>query len=80
MKIQIDLKSALCGLVIGIVAMFTIGAGISFPEAVGRYHLAANGAAFGLIDTVTGKVWMIGNSTSIQLHNDGDFFDPKQGK
>jgi len=58
MKIQIDLKSALCGLFIGALAMFTIGAGSS---STGRYQITASITPFGMcsfvVDTQTGEVW-----------------------
>ena len=61
MKIQIDLKSLLLGLVLGAGILFTVGAGVSEP--VGRYQITAvntgsggSGAAF-VVDTVTGEVW-----------------------
>ena len=60
MKIQIDIKSALCGLIIGVVAMFVIGAGTS-SNPVGKYQImgaaAPNGAFFTVLDTQTGEVW-----------------------
>jgi hypothetical protein len=60
MKIQIDLKSAICGLVIGIAAMFVVGAGTS-NETVGRFQVAGgsgNGDGhFMIIDTATGQDW-----------------------
>lgn len=60
MKITIDLKSALCGLAIGLVAMLLIGAGTS-SNSVGRYKIVtgtSDGKGFALIlDTQTGQVW-----------------------
>ena len=76
MKIQIDLKSAACGLVVGIVAMFALGAGE--PGAPGKFQISIGGnpPVFVLLDTTTGKVWM-GNGMAPQLKSDQDFFNPK---
>ena len=60
MKIQIDLKSAMCGLIIGAAAMFVMGAD-SNSGGIGRYqisHAALAGSDFiTLVDTKTGEVW-----------------------
>lgn len=79
MKIQIDLKSAVCGLIVGVAAMFALGADSSSYQ-VGRYQIQTcpgnpNGFVV-LVDSTTGKVWM-GNGTAGQLRSDGNFFDPK---
>ena len=64
MKTQIDLKSALIGLVLGAGVMFTIGAASSNPA--GRYQITSfgngtgGGAAY-LLDTQTGEVWAADN-------------------
>jgi hypothetical protein len=60
MKIQIDLKSALCGLIIGVAAMFAIGAGTS-SNPIGKYEIRTgvgnNGGYAIMIDTQTGQAW-----------------------
>lgn len=60
MKIQIDLKSALCGVIAGVAVMFCTGAETS-PNQVGKYQIvgaaAPNGAFFAVVDTQTGEVW-----------------------
>ena len=67
MKTQIDVKSAIVGLILGAGIMFTIGAASTSP--VGRYQITAfgngtgGGAAY-LVDTKTGEVWGADN------HND----------
>ena len=80
MKIQIDLKSAVCGLIIGAAAMFVMGADSSSPNQVGRYQIQTcpgNPTGFAvLVDTETGKVWMA-NGGGNQLRSDGNFFDIK---
>ena len=58
MKITIDLRSALVGLVAGIVVTLTLGAATALPSASGRYAIAAGGAQGGyLVDSSTGQVW-----------------------
>jgi len=59
MKTQIDIKSALCGLVVGVLAMFAIGAGTSSNQ-VGRFQTSGGSGFFLTIDTVTGKTWQAG--------------------
>ena len=81
MKTQIDLKSALCGLAVGVLAMLAIGAETS-PNGPGRYQAqlvstsypADRGYAL-VIDTQTGKVW----TTTLTLNwpHAGNIFDPK---
>jgi hypothetical protein len=61
MKIQIDIKSALFGLVAGVLAMFAIGAGTT-SNGSGRYEVSAGQDCAVLIDTVTGKAWSLGVS------------------
>jgi hypothetical protein len=80
MKIEIDLKSALCGIAIALLAVFAIGAG-TLSNEVGRYRIATVASAnyapvVVLVDTATGKVW----TANPNRKNDGDFFEPKQGK
>ena len=60
MKIQIDLKSALLGITVGVLGMFALGAGTS-SNPTGKYQIAAaaapNGVVFSVVDTQTGEVW-----------------------
>jgi hypothetical protein len=60
MKTQIDIKSVLCGVAIGVLAVFAIGAGTS-SNPVGRFQITAaaapNGSFFAVVDTQTGEVW-----------------------
>ena len=60
MKIQIDLKSAVGGLAVGIAAMFVIGADSS-PNQIGRYRISNSSSGSGdfitLVDTKTGEIW-----------------------
>src|SRR6266550_1656981 len=61
MNMKIDLKSGLCGLAFGIVAMLAIGAGTS-SDQTGRYQVAIGNSSNGsgvvvMVDTQTGKAW-----------------------
>ncbi len=62
MKIQIDLKSAVIGLLAGIVVVLLTGAGAS-SNPVGKYQVdvAATGGGWGgmavIVDTQTGESW-----------------------
>ena len=76
MKTQIDLKSLLCGLAIGVLAMFAVGATTS--TAPGRFQIAGSPPIFLLVDTTTGKVWT--SNFSAARPADDDFFAPKDGK
>jgi len=76
MKTQINFKSALCGLVAGVLATLAIGAG-TYSSATGRYQVATEGNVALVIDTQTGKVWMKGWQSMNDLKNNADFFDSK---
>lgn len=79
MKIQIDLKSALIGLAVGVLAMFALGAESS-SNLIGKYQ-ATTGAGFGLIiDTTSGKVWFANVSAANMVQVDKGFFEPKEGR
>jgi hypothetical protein len=60
MKITIDTKSAVCGLLAGVAAVLTIGAGDSSNQ-VGKYRVAtgvSDGKGYAImVDTQTGKAW-----------------------
>ena len=60
MKISIDLKSALCGLAIGVAVMFLTGAGTS-SNPTGKYKIStvvSEGKGFVvMVDTQTGEAW-----------------------
>ena len=56
MNTRIDLKSALCGLVVGVLAMLAMGATESLTP-VGRYQVAAGAGFFTIVDTATGQAW-----------------------
>ena len=53
---KIDLKSALCGLAIGVLAMVAMGA-TGQTSTNGRYQVAGGYGFFTIIDTTTGQAW-----------------------
>lgn len=78
MKTEIDVKSALIGLFVGMAAMLAIGSSSSSPM-IGRYQVGGTASQALVIDTVTGQVWTkftpSGSGTS-----DNDFALPKFGE
>jgi len=82
MKTKMDIKSALCGLAVGVLAMLAIGAGESTSTG-GKYQvvtfMAGGQANAMMIDTTTGKVWGV-NLVSTWKNDGGNFFEPKEGK
>ena len=78
MKIQIDLKSVALGLLVGIGAMFALGADSSSNQA-GHYQVsAASDPNFAVIvDTQTGKAWAWSPIQTSQYRSDANFFDSK---
>jgi len=76
MKIQIDLKSALCGLIIGVATMFALG--MDSGGSTGRYQVSSGGQGSAImVDTITGKAWSFQPTSSAQWRNDSSFFDAK---
>ncbi len=57
MNQQIDTKSALIGLCVGITAMLALGASSPTTRPVGRYQIGGTATHGLVIDTVTGQVW-----------------------
>jgi hypothetical protein len=80
MTLKIDLKSAACGLAVGVVTMFVIGAADSPAVAVGRYQIAGSLNYFLIVDTTSGKVWTGNFPSNGSRGADPDFFDAKTGK
>jgi hypothetical protein len=79
MNTKIDIKSALIGLLLGIVATVAIAAASS-PGQVGRYQISGT-ANFGLVvDTATGQVWTMFFSSSGGKHDGEVFYQPKAGQ
>ena len=75
MKKQIDIKSALIGLLAGIAAMLALGASSSSPP-VGRYQVGGTASQGFVIDTTTGQVWTR-FTPSGSGSSDNDFSAPK---
>jgi hypothetical protein len=77
MKIQIDLKSASCGLAIGVAAMFVMGAESS-SNPVGRYQIEIGVPGAVILDTQTGEAWAMPNTGSGNFDSkSGKFYGPK---
>ena len=76
MKTHIEVKSALVGLCVGIVAMLAIGASSSNPTHGGRYQFGATASHGMVIDTETGQVWSKFFSQN-GGSSDADFARPK---
>jgi hypothetical protein len=76
MKTQIDLKSALLGIGVGVFAMFAMGAETSSNE-IGRYQVSAAQSFIAIVDTKTGQAWGFGPQNTSQYRNDGNFWNAK---
>jgi hypothetical protein len=59
MKLNIDLKSLLAGLAIGVAAMLTIGAAEGESHKSGRYTCSAGADLLLIVDSTTGQAWAI---------------------
>jgi hypothetical protein len=76
MNTRIDIKSALLGLLLGVLATVALGAA-SAPRQVGRYQVAGT-SNFGLVlDTATGQVWRMFFSSNGGGTDGEAFFQPK---
>jgi hypothetical protein len=76
MNIKIDLKSIFLGLTLGVVAMLALGAATSTPA--GRYQVATTPSLALMVDTTTGKTWLMHFDNNINPKgSDADFFSPK---
>jgi len=76
MKTQIDIKSVLCGVVIGVLAVFAIGAATSSNEN-GKYQVSAGQGCSVIIDTRTGQAWGYYPASTSQYKMDANFWDAK---
>jgi hypothetical protein len=76
MKAQLDIKSVLCGVAIGVLAVFAIGAATASNE-VGRYQASAGQGTSIIVDTKTGQAWGYFPQTTAQYKTDVNFWDPK---
>jgi len=75
MKIQIDIKSVVCGLIIGAATMFVMGADDSPSNQIGRYQISSGAGIAVMVDSKTGQAWVFNSGGP--LRNDGNFFSPK---
>ena len=75
MKTQIDIKSALIGLLAGVAAMLAIGSSSS-TVSVGRYQVGGTASQGFVVDTMTGQVWTR-FTPSGSGSSDNDFALPK---
>ena len=76
---KIHLKSALCGLAVGVLAMLVIGA--ESANSSDRYQITSAGSpvcAF-VLDKATGRVWATGFVTTAEMKKDPGFYDSKTG-
>ncbi|MBE0542294.1 MAG: hypothetical protein IH623_12985 [Verrucomicrobia bacterium] len=80
MNIKIDLKSALCALAVGVLAMFVIGAAGSSTNPIGRYQTAAGFGFFMTVDTATGQAWLANVATPGLRGIPADFFEKRVDK
>jgi hypothetical protein len=79
MNTKIDLKSALCGLAVGILAMLAIGASNS-SNPIGRYYIASGSGFVTVLDTTTGQVWGANLATPGWQSIHPNFWDKKAEK
>jgi len=76
MKTQFDLKSALAGVLAGVIVTLTIGAAGKANGPTGRFQIAGTHSHALVIDTATGQVWK-GFFPTGSGNTDGDFLQPK---
>jgi hypothetical protein len=76
MKAQIDIKSVLCGVAIGVLAVFAMGAATSSNE-IGRYQVSAGQGCSVIVDTKTGQAWGYCPANTSQYKMDATFWDVK---
>jgi hypothetical protein len=77
MKIQVDPKSALCGLAIGVLAMLAMGADDAAPAIPpARYQVSTGSGISVIVDNQTGQAWMF--NAGGPAHTDGNFFAEKK--
>jgi ABC-type phosphate transport system permease subunit len=85
MNTKIDIKSAVIGMVVGVLVTVGIAAETAPITRVGRYQIVSNANNGGqggshslVIDTVTGRVWM--GCLPSSSKSDDDFFQPKSAE
>ena len=81
MNPKIDLKSALCGLAVGVLAMFVVGTTEnSSSSPFGRYQTAAAYGFFMTVDTATGQAWLANVAQPGVSGIPADFFEKRVDK
>ena len=77
MKMTVDIKSALLGLIVGVGVMCVVGSGTPSSE-IGRYQISAGnqGCAF-IVDTKSGQAWAFQPLNTAQWKNDANFWSAK---
>ncbi|MHC1763350.1 MAG: hypothetical protein AB9869_03445 [Verrucomicrobiia bacterium] len=78
MNTKVDIKSALLGLLLGVIATAALGA-VSSASQVGRYQIGGTSNQGLVIDTVTGRVWSAYFGSSAGTANKS-FFEPKNAE
>lgn len=74
---RLDPKSALLGLLLGVLATLAIGAASSPNSGVGRFQIAGTANHGMILDTATGQVWTTYFSNT-GGRMDNDFFQRKE--
>jgi hypothetical protein len=77
MHTKIDLKSALCGLALGVLALFAVGATDTPSHPIGRYQCSAAIDLLLIVDTTTGQAWAIRPGNVSITGAPAGFFDKK---
>ena len=77
-NMKIDLKSALCGLAVGVLAMVAMGSTGS-SSTVGRYQVAGGYGFFTIVDTSTGQAWGANFSSPGMQGIQAGYWEPKPG-
>ncbi|MEI6195997.1 MAG: hypothetical protein WCS42_16880 [Verrucomicrobiota bacterium] len=76
MKTQIDLKSVLLGVSLGVLTMFALGAGTS-PNETGRYQVSSGQTTAVIVDSKTGQAWAFSPVNTGQYRSDPEFWNVK---
>jgi hypothetical protein len=81
MKIQIDIKSLLCGAILGVLGLLVTGAGTT-PNPAGKYQITGVGNGTGgwgyvMLDTQSGEAWGLDCTRSSISTKTDKFFDVK---
>jgi hypothetical protein len=77
MNTKIELKSALAGMALGVLAMLAVGAAAP-SNPVARYQIAGGAGSFAILDTASGQAWGA-NLVALQGPQPG-FWEPKLEK